>query len=234
MLRNLLITAYRSLKKNKFFSLLNMVGLGIGMAVFLLIALYVRFERSYEDFVTNRENIYRVTLTTYVNNELVFASAENYPGVGPALKSELPEVEAYARLYNMGYKNNVIITREDAKPDPIAFKHRRFLYADSAFLPMMGYELLKGDAKTALADPLTAVISEHYATMYFDDEDPLGKMLRLQDDDYNNELVKITGVFRDLPANTHLKFDILFSYETLYGRGERAPNRYNLSWGRKD
>ncbi|HEU5289352.1 MAG TPA: ABC transporter permease [Cyclobacteriaceae bacterium] len=234
MFRNLLLTAYRSIKKNKFFSFLNIIGLGIGMAVFLLIALYVRFERSYENFVGNAENIYRVTLTTYVNNELVITSAENYPGVGPAFKSELPEVESFARLYNMGYKNNVIITREDAKPDPIAFKHRKFLYADSSFLPMMQYELIKGDAKTALADPLTAVISEKYATMYFGEEDPIGKMLRLQDDDFNNELVKVTGVFRDLPANTHLKFDILFSYETLYGRGDWAPNRYNLSWGRKD
>ena len=234
MLRNLLLTAYRSIKKNKFFSFLNIIGLGIGMAVFLLIALYVRFERSYENFVGNSENIYRVTLTSYVNNELVISSAENYPGVGVAFKAELPEVESFARLYNMGYKNNVIITREDAKPNPIAFKHRRFLYADSSFLPMMGYDLIKGDAKTALADPLTAVISEKYAAMYFGDEDPIGKMLRLQDDDYNNELVKITGVFRDLPANTHLKFDILFSYETLYGRGDWAPNRYNLSWGRKD
>ena len=220
MLRNLLLTAFRSLKKNKFFSFLNIIGLGIGMAVFLLIALYVRFEWSYENFVQDSENIYRVTLTTYLNNELVIASAENYPGAGPAFKAELPEVESYARLYNMGYKNNVIITREDAKPDPIAFKHRRFLYADSSFLPMMGYELVKGDAKTALADPLTAVISEKYATMYFGEEDPIGKMLGLQDDDYNNELVKIAGVFRDLPANTHLKFDILFSYETLYGRGD--------------
>lgn len=213
---------------------MNMVGLGIGMAVFLLIALYVRFERSYEDFVTNAENIYRVSLATYLNNELVFASAENYPGVGPAFKSELPEVESYARLYNMGYKNNVIITWEDAKPEPAAFKHRRFLYADSSFLPMMGYEMVKGDGRTALAEPFTAVISEKYAAMYFGNEDPIGKMLRLQDDDYNNELVKITGVYRDLPANTHLKFDILFSYETLLARGDWAPRRYTLSWSRKD
>jgi putative ABC transport system permease protein len=196
--------------------------------------LYVRLEQSYENFIPNSANIYRVTLTSYLNNELAIASAENYPGVGPAFKSELPEVESFARLYNMGYKNNVIITREDAKPAPIAFKHRRFLYADSSFLPMMGYKLMKGDVKTALADPLTAVISEKYAKMYFGEEDPIGKMLRLQDDDFNNELVKITGVFHDLPANTHLKFDILFSYETLYGRGDWAPNRYNLSWGRKD
>ncbi|MFZ6011076.1 MAG: ABC transporter permease [Bacteroidota bacterium] len=234
MIRNLLLTALRSLKKNKFFSFLNIAGLAIGMAVFLLIAQYVWFENSYEDFVPDNDNIYRVTLTSYLNDELVMNSAENYPGVGPALTNELPEVTGYARLYNMGYKNNVIITHEEAKPDPIAFKHRKFLYADSSFLPMMGYAMAHGDARTALAEPFTAVVSEKYARLYFGNEDPIGKMLRLQDDDFNNELVKVTGVFKDLPRNTHLKFDILFSYETLFTRFERAPFRYDQTWQRKD
>jgi putative ABC transport system permease protein len=234
MVRNLFLTAFRSLRKNKFFSFLNVVGLSIGMSVFLLIALYVRFERSFENFIPDNENIYRVALTSYVNDELMFSSAENYPGAAPALKKELPEVLAYARLYNMGYKNNVIITNEDAKPDAIAFKQRRFLYADSSFLPMMGYSMISGDPVTALAQPFSAVISEKYAKMYFGNEDPIGKSLRLQDDDYNNELVKVTGVFKDLPENTHLKFDILFSYKTLFGRFERARERYDQAWYRKD
>jgi putative ABC transport system permease protein len=234
MLQNLLLTAWRSLKKNKFFSSLNIIGLAIGMAVFFLIAQYVRFERSFEQFIPGSENIYRVKLETYINNELAIASAENYPGVGPAFKNDLPEVTGYARLYNMGYKNNVIITNEEGKPDPIAFKHRRFLYADSSFLPMMAYPMVAGDANTALAQPLCAVISEQYAKMYFGSEDPIGKMLRLQDDDYNNELVKVTGVFKNLPANTHLKFDVLFSYKTLFSRFERALQRYDQSWQRKD
>src|SRR5688572_6129353 len=137
MIRNLFLTALRSLKKNKFFSFLNIAGLAIGMAVFLLIAQYVHFERSYENFIPNAQNIYRVRLESHLNNELVFSSADNYPGVGPALKNELPEVTGAARLYNMGYKNNIIITNEEAEPSPIAFKHRRFMYADSSFLPMM-------------------------------------------------------------------------------------------------
>jgi putative ABC transport system permease protein len=234
MLHNLILTARRNLKKNTFFTLLNIAGLAIGMAVFLLIAVYVRFERSYESFIQEADNIYRVTLTSYLNNELVIASAENYPGAGPALVQELPEVVACARLYNMGYKNNVIITNEEAKPDPLAFKHRRFMYADSSFLPMMGYEMIHGNANTALAEPLTAVISQTYARMYFGSHDPIGKTLRLQDDDYNNELVKVTGVFKDLPENTHLKFDVLFSYKTLFGRGDWAVGRYDQSWQRKD
>ena len=234
MIRNQLVSAFRSLAKNKFFSILNIMGLAIGMAVFLLIAQYVKFETSYEDFITDAENIYRVQLDVLLNNELVVSSAENYPGVGPALVDELPEVTGYARLYNLGYKNNLIITNEDAQPEPIAFKHRHFLYADSSFLPMMGYKMVSGNAALALSEPNTAVISQQYATMYFGDEDPIGKSLRMQDDDRNNELVRVNGIFKNLPPNTHLKYDVLFSYKTLYGRGDWAPGRYGQSWQRKD
>ncbi len=228
-------TALRSLFRNKSFAIINILGLAVGMAVFLLITQYKRFENSYENFIPNRENIYRVALKTYRNNELILASAENYPAVGPALIKELPDVLSYARLYNLGYKNNVIITYENARPEPIAFKQRRFLYADSAFLSMMSYELVSGNARTALADPYTAAISEKYAQMYFGKEDPIGKTLHMHDDDSNDELVKITAVFKDLPANTHLKFDILFSYKTLFGRYKNQGNkRYDQSWTRQD
>src|SRR5436190_9513541 len=234
MIRNLLITAFRSLKKNKFFSALNILGLAIGMTVFLLIAQYVHFERSYENFIPDADHTYRVTLEAKLNNERVFESAENYPGAGPGLKAEFAEVTGFARLYNMGYKNNIIITNEEAKPSPIAFKQRYFMYADSSFLPMMGYPMVAGDPKTALAQPFNAVISEHYARMYFGNEDPIGKSLRLQDDDFTNELVKVTGVFKDLPENTHLKFDVLFSYKSLFPRGDWAVARYDQGWRRKD
>lgn len=234
MLQNLLLTALRSLKKNSFFSILNILGLGIGLAVFLLIAQYVNVERSYENFVSDADNIYRVSLSHFAGNEEIFSSAENYPGVALALKNDLPEVVDCARLYNMGYKNNVIITYPDAKPEPVAFKHRRFLYADSSFLPMMGYPLVSGDPAKALAEPFTAVITEQYARLYFGNEDPIGKMLHLQDDDFNNELVRVTGVLKNLPPNTHLKFDILFSYKTLFTRFEQARVRYDQSWNRKD
>src|SRR5260221_3778272 len=233
MIQNLLLTAFRNLKRNKFFSSLNILGLAVGMAVFLLIAQYVVFEHSYENFVQDKENIYRVALHAYRNNELILASAENYPAVGPILKNELPEVISIARLYNMGYKNNVIITNENAKPDQIAYKQRRFLYADSSFLSMMSYEMTKGNAATALKDPNTVVISEKYAQMYFGKEDPIGKTLRMHDDDFNDELATVTGVFKNVPPNTHLKFDILFSYQTLYAR-RAGPKRYDQSWRRWD
>ncbi len=234
MLQNLILTAWRSLRKNRLFSMLNILGLAVGMTVLLLAAQYVYVEQSYESFLPNTENVYRVYLETYLNKDLVTRSAENYPGAGPALRAEFPEVLGFARLYNMGYKNNVIITNEESKPDAIAFKHRKFLYADSAFLPLLGYPMVSGDPATALALPNTAVISERYARMYFGSDDPLGKSLRLQDDDFNNELVKVTGVFKDLPEETHLKFEVLFSYKTLFSRFERALERYDQSWQRKD
>ena len=230
---------YRNFSKNKFFTSLNILGLTIGMVIFLLVAQYVKFEQSYEDFVPGSSSIYRLTLETYVGTEQVRQSAENFPAAGPALASAVPDVENYARLYNLGFKNNVVITNEDARPEPVAIKQRRFLYADASFLPMMGYRLLSGDVSTALAEPNTAVLTQELARRYFGDEEAVGKMLRMRDDDNNNELVRVTGVIPDVPQNTHLKFDILFSYKTLFAR--QQPNvkdygvqRYNQSWTRSD
>lgn len=225
MITNLLLTAFRNLTKNKFFSVLNILGLAIGTTVFLLIAQYVKFERSYEDFIPGKD-IYRLSLTAYRNNELIQSTAQNYPAVAPAIKNEIPEVINFARLFNMGYRNNVVITNENAKPERIAFRQRNFLAADSSFLSMMGYKMVKGNAATALHEPKTAVISEKYARLYFGNEDPMGKTLRMNDDDLNDELVTITGIFKDLPPNTHLKFDILFSYRTFF------KTRFDQNWSR--
>ena len=234
MIKNYIKVSIRNIKKYLVFSSLNVIGLGIGMAAFFLITTWVNFERSYEDFVPENNKVFRVTLHQYLNGELSLKSAENYPGLAPALLAEVPEVESFARLYNMGYKNNVVISWEDAPGEPVNFKHRKFLYADSSFLPMMGYDLKYGDASTALAEPFSIIITEEYAKKYFGEVDPLGKMLRLQDDDFNNELCKVTGVVKEAPMNTHLKFDVLISYKTLYARGDWAPSRYNESWQRKD
>lgn len=235
MFRNALITAVRNHLRHKAYSAINIIGLSVGTAIFLLIAQYTRFEKSYEDFIPGRADIYRVSLTRLRNNDLISASAENYPAVGPALKRELPEVTAFARLYNLGYKNNVIITNESAKPDRISLKQHHFLYADSSFLPMMGYPLISGDASTALTQPNTAVISRKFARLWFGNSDPMGKMLHMHDDDWNDEWVRVTGVFKDLPPNTHLKFDVLFSYTTLLARpGRNSVDRFDHTWYRAD
>jgi len=238
MIKSYFTIGWRNLLRNKGFSFINIAGLSVGMACFLLIMLYVNFENSYEDFVPCRSAIYRVTLTKYVNGEQVQSSAENYPSVGPTLAATFPEIVSYARLYNLGYKNNVVITNEDAKPHPVALNQRKFLYADSAFLPMMGYTMMVGDVKTALAESNSAVITHRLAVLYFGNADALGKTLRLHDDDNNDEQVKVTGIIKEVPPNTHLKFDVLFSYKTLYGRNGKRPgyarDRFEQTWQRND
>jgi len=235
MFKNALLTAIRNLIRHKTYASINIIGLAVGTAIFLLIAQYTRFEKSYEDFVPGRADIYRVSLTRLRHNDIISASAENYPAVGPALKRDLPEVTAFARLYNLGYKNNVIITNDKATPERISLKQHHFLYADSSFLPMMDYSLVSGDKRTALVQPFSAVISEKFARLWFGPADPMGKTLHMHDDDFNDELVKVTGVFKDLPANTHLKFDVLFSYSTLLARpGSNSIDRFDHTWNRAD
>lgn len=227
MPENYFKTARRSLLRNKSFTLLNVLGLAVGMAIFLLITQYVQFQWSYEAFVPDRANIYRVSLETYSGKDLQSASAQNYPDLGPALRTELPEVKDFARVFNMGYINNVVITNEQARPRPISLKQRHFFYVDSTFLPMMGYQMIRGSAGSALTAPYTAAISEKYAYLYFGKEDPIGRQLHMHDDDSNDQLVTVTGVFKDLPGNTHLKCDVLFSYHTAF-----RPTPANQSWAR--
>ncbi len=234
MLRNFLTVALRHFFRNKTYSLINVAGLAIGMVGFILILDYVHLERSYDNFHEHADEIYRVQLDQYQDNELIFKSSENYPAVGPALKREFPEVLDFARLYNLGSKNNVVITYREAPDGPVSFKHRRFLYADSSFLPMFSYPMVLGDPASALVEPFSMVISESYAKRYFGDDNPIGKFLLMRDDDFNNELCRVTGVVADPPLNTHLKFDVLISYTTLYTRWEKAVDRYDRNWDRKD
>lgn len=239
MFQSYVTTTLRNLLKRKGYTLISIMGLAMGLCAFLLILQYVSVELSYDDFHAHSKDIYRVSLEQYQNGELVIHSAENYPALAPTLKQDLPEVMDYARLYNLGAKNNMVVTYEDAPGEPIKFKQKGLLYAGSGFLPMFSYEVVLGDPATALAEPFQMVITESYAKKYFGDEHPLGKMLRMQDDDFNDELCKVTAVVKDPPANTHLRFDILISYSTLYARDadyeeKWARNRYDQSWRRKD
>lgn len=223
--------------RNQVFSLLNISGLSIGIAAFWMILHYVFFERSYERFMDHGENIYRVQLDVHRNQQLVYQSSENYAGVGEALKKELPEVIEFGRFYNMGSKNQVNITWYDAPVDPVTLKQKRFLYADETVLDLFSYQVNRGESSTALKEPFTIAISERMAQKYFKGADPIGKFLRLEDDDFNNELCKVTAVFQDSPPNTHLKFDVLISFSTLYSRDDGegwAIPRYKTGWGRKD
>lgn len=231
MLKNYFTVAWRNLLKHKIFSTINIGGLAIGIASSILLLSYVSFQFNYDSFHANKQNIYRVNLDYYQNGQLTIHSAENYSAVGPALKQNFPEVQDQARCYNMGYKNNCIFSYENNH-----FKETKFLYTDASFLTMFSFPFLQGDPRSALTEPYSIVISETTAKRLFGDPaNPaiMGKMIQMNDDDRNSELCKVTGVFRDIPDNSHIKFNILISYPTLYGRGN-GLERFEHTWGRKD
>jgi putative ABC transport system permease protein len=228
MFKNYFKITWRNLVKNKTFSVINIGGLAIGIASSLLLLSYVSFQFGYDNFHAKGQNIYRVNLDLYQNNKLVFQSAENYSALGPALKRDYPEVIDVARLYNMGYKNNCVFTYND-----FHFRETKFLYADASFLTMFSFPFSQGDPRSALSQPYTAVISESTSDKIFGNRNAIGKFIKMDDDDRNSELCKITGVFKDVPENSHIKFNILISYTTLYHRGD-GIKRFENTWDRKD
>jgi putative ABC transport system permease protein len=203
MLYNYLRITYRSLLKNQSFSFINILGLAVGMAAFLFIIQYVRFERSYEDYNKHADNIYRVTLDLYNGNEYVVTDCETYAPVGPLLKDKFPEVIDYARMFHNDGLQDIRIGSEN-------FLEEGIYFADPSAIKMFAVKVFNGNQNSALIEPYKAVISKSMAEKFFDDTDIIGETLEIQ-----GNLYQVTGVMEDLPVNTHLKFNILLSHSTL-------------------
>jgi putative ABC transport system permease protein len=201
MLKNYLVTAYREIFKNKIFSIIHIFGLSMGIAAFVLILLYSLYELSYDKFYKNADEIYRVRQDRYDKGKLSTTWAAGCAAIGPALKKEFPEVISFGRLTNVSGIINIMESN---------FREEKIYAANSSFLSMLPVGLLSGVDSVALNEPFTAVISESLATKYFGDVNVTGKTFRL-----NKEAVfRITGVFKDVPGNTHFKFNILISWPT--------------------
>ena len=215
MLRNYLKIAYRNLLKNKVFSLINILGLAIGIAASLLILQYVSFELSYDDFHEKAERIYRVRFDR-IYPDKHDKSAGLTAAAGPALQEEFPEIEVYTKIWSV-YGNNVL-TYDEKK-----FKENQLYFADSSFFSIFSYPLLKGDPATALAAPNTIVLTVNMAQKYFGQDDPMGKFIDLFGP-YGKQSFLVTGVLQNPPENTHLKFNALCSFQTLVNitNGEAA------------
>jgi putative ABC transport system permease protein len=214
MLKNYLITAFREIFKNKTFSVIHIFGLAMGIASFVLILQYALYELSYDKFYKNADNIYRIRQDRYNKGKLSTTWGAGCAAIGPALKNEFPEVRAFARLTNV----NGIINIEDKK-----FREERTFAANSSFLTMFPVRLLAGNDSTALDEPFTAVISESIARKYYGGTGAMGQMFKLN----NSTNFKITGIYRDIPENTHLKFNILISWPTyVHWRGREIETAW--------
>ncbi|GAB4029099.1 ABC transporter permease [Spirosoma gilvum] len=201
MFKNYIKIAWRNLLRNKPFFLINTLGLAVGMAACLLILQYVTFERSYDSFHSDGQNIYRVELDSYQNGKLAFKSATSYPAIAPTLKKDFPEVVETARLYDA---NTGVVTYQN-----IHYREDNYYFADNSIFNLFKIDFLSGNPATALTDKNTVVMSERIAHKYFGNQNPLGKTIKLGNDPY---LVK--GVYKDYPKNSHLELDLIFSYLT--------------------
>ena len=201
MIKNYLVTAFREISKNKIFSLIHIFGLALGIAAFVLILQYAFYELSYEKFYKNADQIYRVRQDRYNKGKLSTTWGAGCAAVGPALKKQFPEVLAFARLTNVGAIINI---------DEKNFREDKMFAANSSLLTMFPVKLIAGVDSSALNEPYTSVISESIAKKYFGGVSALGKTFRLN----NVVTFRITGIFKDIPDNTHLKFNILISWPT--------------------
>ncbi len=208
MVKHNFIVSVRSLRKQLLFSFINTVGLAIGLAACFLILQYVNFEKSYDQFHQNGENIYRVTINR---------SATNHPGAGPALKADFPEVEEFARMLHQSIfiGNNAAWSYLDESGNEKVFNEERVYNVDASFLRMFSFPFIYGDPDNAMSDVSSVVISERISNKFFGSENPVGKTLVLNGD----RSFTVTGVFQNVPENSHLEFEILVSYFHREGWG---------------
>ncbi len=198
MLRNYLKTAFRNLWKSKGFSAINIVGLAIGLATCLLISIYVVDELSYDRFNSKADRIFRVDgEVKFGDNHSLMASGP--APMGPTLLREFPEVEKEVRFRNYG---GVMVTKGNQH-----IREESVIFADSSLFDVFTLPMLAGDPHTALVEPHTVVLTEAAARKYFGDVDVVGKTLTIND----NTPYKVTGVIRDLPAQSHFHYALFFS-----------------------
>ena len=199
MFKNYLKIAFRNLLRNKLFSVLNITGLVIGMVACLLILQYVRFEMSYDAFVKNSENIYRVTSKDYQNGKLVGEGAGSFLTTGPTMLKDFPEVLNYTSIH----RTRIAMMAYQEK----RFKEKALYFVDASFFDVFSFKLLKGDPKNALRKPASVVLTQKTAKKYFGNDDPIGKSLELN----GKRKYKVTGVVQNPPVNSHLQFNFLLS-----------------------
>jgi putative ABC transport system permease protein len=213
MIKNYLTSALRYINRNRAFTFINVFGLAVGMMACMLIAQYVLHEFSYDNFHVNKDRIFRMQLDRYENGERATRWAAGCAGIGPDMKANFPEVERFVRLSG----TNATLSTAD-----VFFKEENVYFASEDFFKIFSVKLLAGKDSSVLKEPFKIVLSQSLAKKYFGPEDPVGKILK----NNGKEEYQVTGVFEDLPVNTHMEINALMSFESL----TKLRNDPILSW----
>src|SRR4051812_38654142 len=215
MLKNYIVVTLRNLVKNKTYSFINIAGLSIGIACSLLILLWVFDELSYDRFFPKADRLYQVRVNSTFDGKV--HSWNSLPL--PAYEALKPENSNIANTCATDWGGTHLLTVGDTRI------RKRAYYASEEFLTMFEFTLVKGNAKQVLADPYTIVITESTAKALFGNDEPIGKMVRLN----NKDELKVSGVLKDLPTNSTFQFDALFPWK-LY-ETEPWVKRNKDNWG---
>ncbi|MGB2907990.1 MAG: ABC transporter permease, partial [Candidatus Aminicenantaceae bacterium] len=217
MWKNYLLTAIRNLKKYKGHSIINILGLAIGMAVSLLIFLYVHNELSYDMFHSKADRIQRVLLLDKSMGVSNTYAGITFVAMGPEIPKDIPEVEEAVRIMGRGRQ-------------PLRIGDRRFYTKDMAMVDpsifkIFDFGLKEGDSDNALQESFTAVLTQEMAAALFGEDDPMGKTFIWGEDDF-----RVTGILADIPRESHLQFDVLISLNFPDEEGSIGESLRN--WGR--
>lgn len=220
MIRNYFKIAWRNLMKYRFISFINLFGLTVGLTCCLLIATYILNELSYDRYNTNADNIYRVTRSFNNDQGVVSLNLSTVsPPFGYYFPTDFPEIKKMTRLLDNG------ITPLRYKEKLINEQHVYF--ADENLFDVFTVKVMKGNPKTALADPYSVMLSEANAKKYFGEEDPMNKTIRC-----NNQFdLKVTGVYKTFPANSHIHPEMMVSFNTLKDTLVYGAENLRTNWG---
>lgn len=214
-MKSYFIFALRRLRKQRLFTVLNILGLAIGMTASVLIFHYVRFEKSYDSFHSRVDDIYRLTYHRASESGEAVHFASCAPPAGLRIRELFPQVDQVARF--LRYKTSL-------SHENIMYFEERLFFAESHFLELFDFNVVEGASPNALDEPGSMFISRSSAKKYFGNENPIGQSLKMDQE----MIFNIVGIFEDVPENSHLKFDFLVSFpdlKTIYGP------EFDEAWG---
>ncbi len=203
MLKNYFLSSLRALLRTKTNLILNLMGLSLGVGACLVSYLHIKYELSYDRFHRNEADIYRIITGDVASGKGWVKVAAPIP---PKLKEEIPEIDEFMRLTRFNYNPKVSVAYEQ-----IVFNEENFFMIDPSFSKLFDIKMIRGDATDALSDINSVIISQSTAEKFFGQDNPIGKILEV-DGKFN---FQVSGVFQDLPFNSHFDLDLLISFENL-------------------